>query len=218
MYSVSLQLDCSVPWVRRKIAPRQHVFHQGDEQTHVYVLKSGFVRLYSLLPNGRSQVVGFKSSGEFVAFEYAAKHRFSAQAVTAAEVRSVPTAVFFAAASRNPIFMLDLYNAACEDLSRTHDLVLTIAKRDAEGSIAAFVLEIDGRAGARHGKGEFMSLPMLRGDIANYLGLTIETVSRSFTHFKKAGLLELRGRYGIRLIDRRALRAIAERIPSERGD
>ena len=214
--SASLELDCSVPWSRRKLMPRQHIFHQGDEQTHVYVVKSGFVRLYSLLDNGRCQVIGFKSSDEFVAFEYGAHHRFSAQAVTATEMRSIPTAVFFAAASGDPQFLLKLYNVACEDLSRAHDLVLTIAKRDAEGSIAAFMLEVDARATARSAKGDFVPLPMLRGDIGNYLGLTNETVSRVFTHFKKLRLIEVRGRYGIRLLDRRALRSIAEHIPSDR--
>lgn len=212
----ALELECNVPWSRRKLTPRQHIFHQGDEQTHVYVVKSGFVRLYSLLSNGRCQVIGFKSPGEFVAFEYGAQHRFSAQAVTGTELRCVPTAVFFAAASNDAQFLLKLYNVACEDLSRAHNLVLTIAKRDAEGSIAAFMLEVDARAGARGGKNEFVSLPMLRGDIANYLGLTIETVSRVFTHFKKRGLIEVRGRYGMRLLDRRALRAIAEHVPSDR--
>ncbi|MBI3703451.1 MAG: helix-turn-helix domain-containing protein [Rhizobiales bacterium] len=215
MPPASLELDCSVPWSRRKLAARQHIFHQGDEQSHVYVVKSGFVRLYSLLNNGRCQVIGFKSPGEFVAFEYGSRHRFSAQAVVATEMRSIPTAVFFAAASCDPQFLLRLYNVACEDLSRAHELVLTIAKRDAEGSIAAFMLEIDARAAAR-GKGDFVSLPMLRGDIANYLGLTNETVSRIFTHFKKRRLIEVRGRYGIRLLDRRTLRSIAEHVPSDR--
>lgn len=211
----SLELDCSVPWSKRKLVARQHIFHQGDEQTHVYVVKSGFVRLYSLLNNGRCQVIGFKSPGDFVAFEYGARHRFSAQAVTTTEMRSIPTSVFFATACGDPQFLLKLYNVVCEDLSHAHDLVLTIAKRDAEGSLAAFVLEIDARA-ANRGKGDFVSLPMLRGDIANYLGLTNETVSRVFTHFKKRGLIEVRGRYGIRLLDRRTLRSIAEHVPSDR--
>lgn len=215
-FPASLELDCNVPWSRRKLAPRQHIFHQGDEQSHVYLVKSGFVRLYSLLSNGRCQVIGFKSSDDFVAFEFETKHRFSAQAVTATELCSIPLAVFFAAASDDPQYLLKLYTVACKDLSQAHDLVLTIAKRDAEGSIAAFMLEIDARAAARTVKGDFVSLPMLRGDIANYLGLTIETVSRIFTNFKKRRLIEVRGRYGIRLIDRRALRAIAEQIPSDR--
>ena len=68
--------------------------------------------------------------------------------------------------------------------------MVTIAKRDAEESMAAFLLAIDARAIGRNVKGEFLSLPMLRGDVADYLGLTGETVSRIFTNFKKRGFIE----------------------------
>ena len=205
-----------LPWSPRKFAPRQHIFHQGDEQRYVYSVTSGFIRLYTLLSNGRSQIIGFKSPGDFVALEYDSKHRFSAQAVTATELRSVPTAAFYAAASGDPQFLLKLYKVVCEDLSRAHDLVLSIAKRDAEGSVAAFLLDIDVCAAARSAKNDFVSLPMLRGDIADHLGLTGETVSRIFTNFKKGGFIEVRGRHSIRLVNRRALRAISERIAGDR--
>ena len=205
-----------LPWTRRKLAPRQHVFHQGDDQGYVYLVKSGFVRLYSLLSNGRCQIIGFKSADDFVALEYDPKHRFSAQAVTATELRSVPTAAFYAAASADPLFLFKLYKAVCEDLTRAHDLVVTLAKRDAEGSMAAFLLDVDARAAARSAKDEFVSLPMLRGDIADYLGLTNETVSRIFTIFKKRQLIEVRGRHGLRLLNRPALRGISERIATEK--
>lgn len=218
-----LGLDCSgevrpgdLPWTGRKFAARQHIFHQGDEQRSVYFLQSGFVRLYSLLSNGRCQIIGFKSADDFVALECGAKHRFSAQAVTATELRSVPTGAFYAAASGDPQLLLKLYNVVCEDLARAHDLVLSIAKRDAEGSMAAFLVDIDARASGRSVKNDFVPLPMLRGDIADYLGLTNETVSRIFTNFKKRGFIEVRGRHGIRLTDRRALRAISERIACDR--
>ena len=218
-----LGLDClgehrpsDLPWSPRKFAPRQHIFHQGDEQRYVYSVTSGFIRLYTLLSNGRSQIIGFKSPGDFVALEYDSKHRFSAQAVTATELRSVPTASFYAAASGDPQLLLKLYNVVCEDLARSHDLVLSIAKRDAEGSMAAFLLDIDARASAPSVKNDFVLLPMLRGDIADYLGLTNETVSRIFTHFKKRGFIEVRGRHGIRLTDRRGLRALSDRIACER--
>lgn len=216
-------LDClgehrpsELPWMPRKLAARQHIFHQGDDQRYVYSVKSGFVRLYTLLSNGRSQIIGFKSPGDFVALEFGLKHRFSAQAVVATELRAVSTAAFYAAASNDPPLLLKLYKVVCEDLARAHDLVVTIAHRDAEGSIAAFMLEIDDRASARGVKGDFVSLPMLRGDIADYLGLTNETISRIFTLFKKRRFIEVLGRHGIRLIDRRALRAISDRIVGER--
>lgn len=212
-----LDLDCGTPWVRRKLGAREHVFHQGDRQNSVYVVSSGFVRLYSLLSSGRNQIIGFKTPGDFVAFENGNMHRWNAQAVTPTELHSMSRSAFFATVAGKPQFLLHLYQAVCGDLSRSHDLILTISKRDAEASIAAFILEIDARSTARGQKGEFIALPMLRGDIANYLGLTNETVSRTFTHFKKIRMIEVRGRFGLRLIDRRALRAIAERIPNERN-
>lgn len=203
-------------WSRRKLAPRQHVFLQGDDQSHVYLVTSGIVRLYTMLSNGRRQIIGFKSPGEFVALEYGSKHRYGAQAISATELRSVPTAAFYAVAGNDPQFLLRLYNVVCANLSRAYDLVVTIAKRDAEESMAAFLLDIDARALGRRAKSDFVSLPMLRGDVADFLGLTSETVSRIFTNFKKRGYIEVRGRHGIRLINRRALRAISDRNAGDR--
>ncbi len=173
------------------------------------------IRLYITLSNGRRQIIGFKSAGDFVALDYGSTHRYSAQAISATELRSVPTAAFYAAAGKDPQFMLKLYKEVCKDLSHAQDLVVTIAKRDAEGSMAGFLLSIDARAAGRSAKGEFLSLPMLRGDVADYLGLTGETVSRIFTNFKKRGFIEVRGRHGIRLLNRRALGAISDRTAGD---
>ena len=214
-YTQPSELDYMAAWMRRKLVSGQHLFHQGDDHTHIYVVKSGFIRLYSLLDNGRCQVIGYKSPNEIVAFEHTAKHRFSAQAVTAAELRCLPTSTLYSVASSEPQILRWLYHAACAEISRAYALVLTIAKRDAESSVAAFIIEVDSRLAANSGS-DFSTLPMLRGDIANYLGLTNETVSRVFSAFKKRRMIEVRGRHGIRLIDRAGLRAIAERVSNDR--
>lgn len=217
-YHAYVGLDCvdeqqanDLSWSRRKLAPRQHVFLQGDDQSYVYMVKVGVVRLYTMLSNGRRQIIGFKSPGDFIALENGARHRYSAQAISATELRSVPASAFYAAAGNDPQFLLRLYNVVCANLSDAHDLVVTIAKRDAEESMAAFLLDFDARVSGRSAMGDFVSLPMLRGDVADYLGLTNETVSRIFTNFKRRGYIEVRGRHGIRLINRRALRAISDR-------
>jgi CRP-like cAMP-binding protein len=205
-----------LPWSRRTLAPRQHVFLQGDDQSHVYIVRAGVVRLYTMLSNGRRQIIGFKSPGEYVALEYGSKHRYSAQAISATELRGVPTSVFYAAAANDPQFLLRLYNVVSASLSDAHDLVVTIAKRDAEESMAGFLLDFDARVSGRAATGDFIALPMLRGDVADYLGLTNETVSRIFTNFKRRGYIEVRGRYGIRLLNRQALRAISDRKAGDR--
>jgi CRP/FNR family transcriptional regulator len=209
---------CVLPWTRRKLTPRQHVFLQGDDKSHVHLVKTGFLRLYALLSNGRRQIIGFRSAGDFVALESGSKYRYSAQAVSATELHSVSTSTFYAVASSDPRLLLRLYNLLCDNLAAAHDLVVTIAKRDAEESMAAFLLDIDARAPARKAKGDFVVLPMLRGDVADYLGLTSETVSRIFTNFKKRGYIEVRGRHGIRLTNRRALTEISDRNGIESGD
>jgi CRP/FNR family transcriptional regulator len=209
--SVAGHRCCVMPWSSRKLAARQHVFLQGDDKKQVHLVKSGFVRLYALLSNGRRQIIGFKSTGDFVGLESGSTYRYSAQAISATELHAVPIAAFFAVARDDPQFLLRLYNLVCGNLAAAHDLVVTIAKRDAEESMAAFLLDIDAHAPARKAKGDFVSLPMLRGDVADYLGLTSETVSRIFTNFKKRGYIEVRGRHGIRLINPCALRAISDR-------
>lgn len=205
-------------WSRRKLAPRQHIFLQGDDQNRVYRVKSGYLRLYATLSDGRRQIIGFKSAEDFVALEHGAKHRYSAQAISTTEVHCIPATEFFAFASGEPDVLIKLFGLVCADLSLAHDLLVTIGKRDAEESMASFLLDAEARAAERGAKGDFISLPMLHGDLADYLGLTSETVSRIFTNFKKRGLIEVRGRHGVRLTNRRALRALAKRHPSKRDE
>jgi len=201
-------LSCS----RRKLAARQHVFLQGDAQTHVYLVKIGAMRLYKMLGNGRRQIIGFKFPGDFIALGHDAKYRFSAQAIVATELRSFPIAAFHAVAGGDLRFLTRLYDALADDLGRAHDLALTVGQRDAEGSIASFFLDFDARMRARGTSGEVLVLPMPRADIADYLGITHETVSRIFTQFKKRSLIELHGHRGVRLIDRVALQALADGV------
>lgn len=199
-------LPCHV----RKLRPRHHLFLQGDLQNHVYLVTKGAVRLYVLLENGRRQIVDFKFPGDFILFDRRPKHRFNAQAITATELRSFPVASFYAAAGNDVHFMMKLYTAVAADLARARNLALIAGQRNAEGSLAALLLDMADRAPPLVGVRGFVALPVLRGDIADYIGLTHETVSRVFSHFKRRGLIDLRGRSGLKLIDRAALAALAD--------
>lgn len=182
---------------------------EGDAQTHVYLVKTGAVCLYRMLRSGRRQVVGFKLPGEFIALGYEAQYRFCAEAIGSTELRSFQTFAFHAAAATDSRFLLKLYEQVAKDLSRTQDQAVSVGQRDADGSVAAFLLNLAGRPLPTDSRG-LLSLPMSRADIADYLGLSIETVSRVFTGFKRLGLIALRGRRGVRLVDRAGLRAIAD--------
>ncbi|HVZ51825.1 MAG TPA: cyclic nucleotide-binding domain-containing protein [Pseudolabrys sp.] len=200
---------------RRKLAPSQHIFLQGDKQSHVYFVKSGAVRLYELLRSGRRQIVGFKFPGEFIALGYDAKHRFSAQAMKATELRSFASPAFHSAASNDPRFLLKLYEAVAKDLSRAYELTLSVGQRDAKGSVAAFLLNVEARAGKANGKSPILALPP-RGDIADHLGLTLETISRIVMQLKRDGIIELHERGAARLVNHAALQAAADGVTQER--
>lgn len=196
-------LHCHV----RKLARHQHAFLQTDRQTHIHWVKAGLLRLYKGLANGRRQIVGFAFPGDFVGLGSEPRYRFSAQAITPTELRVMPRAVFENVAADDPRFSSKLYEALASDLRRTYDLVLTVGQRDSESSLAAFLLEMHARTGTRN---SILVLPMPRSDIADHLGLTTETVSRTFSKFAQRGLIHISGRRGISLKNPAALERLAE--------
>lgn len=170
---------------------------------HAYLIRSGAVCLYNMLRNGRRQIVAFKFAGDFIMPPAGEFHRFSAQAMTATELRVFSLVAFRAAAREDARLLARLHDMAVAELSCAYDLIAILGRTDAEASVAAFLLDVEARAG-----GGVVVLPMLRTDIADYLGLTQETVSRILTSFKRRGLVELgRGRT-VRIRERAALAAL----------
>jgi CRP-like cAMP-binding protein len=205
---------CCMP---RTLKPRQPLFFEGDKQSHVYLVKAGAVCLYRMLRNGRRQVIGFKLPGEFIALGNDGRHGCSAEAIGATELRSFQSLVFQGAAAGDARFLLKLYQSVAQDLARTQEQALSVGQRDAEGSVAAFLLNVEART-AGETPGAFLSLPMSRADIADFLSLSLETISRVLTGFKRMRLIDLSGRRGLRLVDRKALRALSEGVDAPRRD
>lgn len=192
----------------RKLNRHQHAFHEKDAQTHVHWVKSGVMRLYKSLGNGRRQIVGFAFPGDFVGLGPDPKYPFSAQAVTAAELRVMAKLEFQAMAREESQFSTKLFEAVSADLVRAYDLALTVGQRGSEAGLAAFLLEMHARTSAPDSMDVILQIP--RADIADYLGITTETVSRTFSKFVKRGLIDMNGRRGIRLVNRAALEQLAE--------
>lgn len=199
---------------KRTMEPAQHLFVGSDEQLHVYLIRSGAVCLYKMLRGGRRQIVAFKFAGDFIIPATNGPHRFSAQAMTAVELRVFPLALFRAAANEDARFMARLHEIAVAELCKAYDLISILGHHDAEASVAAFLLDVDGRAALHVGGAGAVILPMLRIDIADYLGLTHETVSRVLTSFKRKGLIDVgRGRT-VRIKERSALAALVGKAES----
>jgi len=137
-------------------------------------------------------------------------HQFSAQATKRSRVRSLPWGTLQQESRRQPQLGLELYEATCAELAAAHDLLLTTGQRTAIERVAAFLLAMSRRAAKRGGDETVVELPMTRSDIGDFLGLTIETVSRTFTKLRQLQAIELEQSVTVRLRDSAALDELAK--------
>ena len=149
---------------------------------------------------GRRQIGGFYLPGDIFGLEFAEEHTFSAEAVSDARVVVVKRSAIAALAGRDPAIGHELFALTGRELRRVHDRMLLLVK-SAQERVAGFLLEMAERAGA----GNTVELPMSRQDIADYLGLTIETVSRTLTGLETAAAIEVPTSRRIVLRNRSAL-------------
>src|SRR6201987_1700058 len=162
------------------------IFGENEPADYVYRVISGSVRTYKILSDGRRQVGGFYLPGDIFGLEFTEEHTFSAEAITDAKVAVVKRSAITALAGRDPAIGRELFALTGRELRRVQNRVLLLVK-NAQERVAGFLLEMAERAGA----GNTVELPMSRQDIADYLGLTIETVSRTLTGLESAAAIEV---------------------------
>lgn len=162
------------------------IFGENEPAEYVYRVISGSVRTYKILNDGRRQVGGFYLSGDIFGLEFAEEHTFSAEAVSDAKVVVVKRSAISTLSSREPAIGGELFALTGRELRRAQEHVLLLVK-SAQERVASFLLEMAERAGS----GNTVELPMSRQDIADYLGLTIETVSRTLTGLESAAAIEV---------------------------
>lgn len=175
----------------RVVAAKEHVYREGDPATNVYYVEVGYVCIYRVFSDGRRQVVNFAYPGDFIGLGAIREHSASAQAGTKTRLRSFAVASLRESARHDTNLGLWLYAAVSEELAAAHDLLMTVSHRSASERLAAFLLALSRRNGRRGEHERAIVLPMTRTDIADFLGLTIETVSRTFTKFRHEGLIDL---------------------------
>jgi len=156
------------------------IYGQGEKAGQIYQVEFGAVRTYRLLADGRRQISAFHLPGEVFGFEADATHHFFAEAVSATAIRTFRSSVC-SDLSR------DLLPLALKGLVRAQEHLLVLGRQSAAERVAAFLLDMAERQGGL----DHFELPVSRTDIADYLGLTIETVSRTFSKFKEKGLIRL---------------------------
>jgi CRP/FNR family transcriptional regulator, nitrogen fixation regulation protein len=176
------------------------IFGENEPAHYVYCVISGSVRTHKILSDGRRQVGGFYLPGDVFGLEFADEHTFSAEAVADAKVVVVKRGAIAALAGSDTAIGRALFALTGRELRRAQDRVLLLVK-SAQERVASFLLEMAERAGA----GNTIELPMSRQDIADYLGLTIETVSRTLTGLESAATIEVPASRRIVLRNRSAL-------------
>jgi CRP-like cAMP-binding protein len=176
------------------------IFGEDEHADYVYKVISGSVRTYKILSDGRRQIGGFYLPGDLFGLQFADEHSFSAEAITDAKVLVVKRSAVTALAARDGAIARELFDLSSRELRRMQNRVLLLIK-SAQERVASFLLEMAERAAA----GNVVELPMSRQDIADYLGLTIETVSRTLTCLESAAAIEVPTSRRIVLRNRSAL-------------
>lgn len=192
--------------------PSQPIFHAGDATVHVSNVVQGAVRIYKLLPDGRRQITGFLFAGDFLGMAANEEYAYSAEALTTVKLCRFPRRKLEALLDRLPALERRLLGAASNELVAAQDQMLLLGRKTAREKVASFLLRLSRRAVERGESADPVYLPMSRADIADYLGLTTETVSRTITGLRANGAIELLASDRISLADFAALRDLAEGI------
>jgi CRP/FNR family transcriptional regulator len=167
------------------------VFAQEEMTTSFYNLLEGVMRLYKLLPDGRRQIVGFALPGDFLGMTTSARHTFSADAIGPVAVCRFSRASFARFIEDKPHLLRRINELAVRELSQAQDHMVLLGRRSAEEKVATFLIGWRDRLVQLKGPMKTVPLPMSRQDIADFLGLTIETVSRTLTKLERDGVIEI---------------------------
>jgi CRP/FNR family nitrogen fixation transcriptional regulator len=166
----------------------EELFAEGDEVEYFYQVVSGAIRSYKLLSDGRRQIDAFHLPGDIFGLEAGHEHRFSAEAVGDVQVVAYRRNRLAALIEDDAAFRDRIMAATLRRLQRAQDHMLLLGRKTAQEKLATFLLDMAGRISKDD---EHFDLPMQRSDIADHLGLTIETVSRTLTQFARSGLIRL---------------------------
>jgi CRP/FNR family transcriptional regulator len=193
-----------------RIERERAIFLEGDPADHYYKVLSGTVRLYSMLADGRRQIVQFVFPSQFFGLSAAKDYAMSAEAVSDVSLIRYPRRHvdnLFASEHSIARVALDLAN---DELRAAQRQMILLGRRTARERLVVFLLDMADQAKPGEADGAFFHLPMTRRDIADYLGLTIETVSRVFGQLKRARLIELKGSHDVALLKPQALSELIE--------
>ena len=190
-----------------RLAAGQTLFHEGDPATRVFTLTKGTLKLYKLLADGRRHVTGFMHAGDFLGISVDDEHAFTAEALEESQLCCFPRSRFDSFVEDHSPMERELYRMAAHELAAAHQQMLLLGRKTATERFASFLLDLAGRS---QGQGSTVRLPMNRSDIADYLGLTKETISRVISAMRRDRLVRLRAVDELEIVDSQMLERVAE--------
>jgi CRP/FNR family transcriptional regulator len=200
----------------QRLQPEQSVFHEGDPARRVFMVTHGALKLYTLLADGRRQVTGFMFPGDFLGISVDDEYAFTVEALEPSELYWFSRETFDRFLSEHPQVERELYRLAAHELAEAQRQMVLLGRKAAHERLASFFLSLVERVERISGMpATSFDLSMSRLDIADYLGLTKETVSRMLAHLRSLGLIRLRTQNHVEILDRSGLRAMAQ---GEGGD
>jgi CRP/FNR family transcriptional regulator len=191
----------------------EEILAAGEKLDRYSNILSGVVKLVKLLPDGRQQIVGLQFAPDFVGQLFADTSNISAEAATDVRLCTFPRQVLESLAEQSPAMEHRLLQQTLRGLDDARDWMLTLGRKTAKEKVASFLMLISAYSDPERKEFETpftIDLPLKRGDIADYLSLTVETVCRQLTNLRKAKIIDVPNRQHIIVLDLVRLRALAE--------
>jgi CRP/FNR family transcriptional regulator len=195
---------------RRKVPKDSLLYRMDDAFTNLYAIRLGHFKTYQVTPGGEQQITGFQMAGELLGMDAIStdRHHCDAVALEDSEVCEIPFARLEELFGTLPTLLHHFHRMMSQEITREQNVMLLLGNMRAEQRFAAFLINLSSRYAARGYSSTTFQLRMSREEIGNYLGLTIESISRLLSRLKKQGLLRVANRE-IELLDLHTMRALA---------
>jgi len=217
----SLRIVDTLKLLNEALAPQRRVVHAGDviyqageRFGNLYVLNSGFNKIVNLSPDGREQVVGLKFRGDWLGFDGIAHGHYSCDAIAmdTGEVWTIRYDALLAACSKQPALLTALHEAMSREIARDRDSLMSVCTLPADARVADFLRYWADSLAKRGLRTDQITLRMTRAEIGNYLGMTLESVSRALSKLARGNVIAFaeKGRRDVQIPDVRALSAFVQ--------
>ncbi|NQZ51226.1 MAG: FNR family transcription factor [Moritella sp.] len=206
------ELDSLDQIIERKkpFQKNDEIFKAGDKVKALYAIRSGSVKSYTITEQGDEQITGFHLAGDLIGFDALSTgvHPSFSQALETSMVCEIPYDTLDELIGKMPMLRRQVMRLMSGEIAADQEMILLLSKKNAEQRLAAFLNNLSIRFSERGFSAKEFRLTMTRGDIGNYLGLTVETISRLLGRFQTSEMIEVKGKY-ISIIDRESLALLA---------